>query len=95
MKFIALYLGILALGYFAGSRIRKEEKPTWPSKIIQASVLFLVFTMGMRIGLDEKVIQGLGVLGLKATVLTIAAISGSILFVFLLRKLLKVNNEGV
>ena len=51
--------------------------------------------MGIRIGMDEQVVRGLGIIGAKAFALTLAAYAGSVLMVVIIRKWLKINRNGV
>ncbi len=95
MIYIALYLGLLALGYFLGSKLRRPTRPSWPGKGIMVVVMALVFLMGLRIGMDEGIVTSIGQLGFMAIVMTIAALVGSVGMAYLLRISLKLNREGV
>lgn len=95
MIYIALYLGLLALGYGVGSKLRKPARPSWPGKAIMLVVMALVFMMGLRIGMDDGIVGSLGQLGFKAVVITAAALAGSIGVAYLLRIMLKLDREGV
>ena len=84
------------IGYFVGTGLReKKGRKPFASKAATVSVLCLVFIMGTRIGSDERVIDNLGSIGLNAFILTMATFAGSILFVFLARKLVGINRKGI
>ena len=96
MGLITLYLGITFVGYFVGSKLRKKDiKWTWTSKVQLVCITLLVFTMGSRIGADEKVMGSLDTIGLTAIILTVFVMVGSVLAVFIARKLMKIDKEGV
>jgi len=50
--------------------------------------------MGIRIGSDEKVINSIGEIGIKACIISISSILFSILTVFIYRKCMKLNKKG-
>lgn len=95
MELITLYLGLAFVGYFVGSKIRnKNYNLKWMSKVQFVAVMLLVFTMGSRIGADEKVISSLDEIGIVAFIITIATLIGSVLMVYIARKLLKIDRVG-
>ncbi len=59
------------------------------------AVIILIFTMGARIGADEQIIGSMGEIGLVSFVLTIFSIGGSVLMIYLLRKVFKINKRGI
>lgn len=95
MKTLALYLGMAAIGYVVGNKTSKGKHYTWPGKLQAAAILGLVFFMGTNIGSDERVVGSLGTIGLKALLITMGAIAGSVLFAFLARKLVKLDRKGL
>lgn len=84
------------IGYLVGKRIREKSgrKPV-AAKAATVAVLVLVFVMGTRIGADERVVANLSTIGVNAFILTIATFVGSILFVFLARKLVGIDRKGI
>ena len=92
---LLLYIGILALGVFVGSRraIRKRNLP-WLGRLQSIVLIFLIAVLGVEIGADEKVISSLGEIGLSAFIITIFALSGSVLAVTLVRRLLHLDRQG-
>jgi len=87
---------MLALGALVGAKFMAKEK-TYPiiGKLQFVAIMVLIFTMGVRIGADERVIASLKDIGMYSLVLTVFAMAGSVIFVFLARKLLKLNKEGM
>lgn len=96
MKLLVLYLGMAVLGYFVGKGIREKNgrKPV-AAKAATVAVLCLVFLMGSRIGSDERVVANLSTIGVNAFILTMATFIGSVLFVFLARKLVGIDRKGI
>lgn len=96
MKLLVLYLGMAVIGYFVGKEIRKKNGRTpVAAKAATVAVLSLVFVMGSRIGSDERVVANLSTIGVNAFILTMATFIGSILFVFLARKLVGIDRKGI
>lgn len=102
MSVLILYLAITFAGYFVGSRLRKKSEETeekkeyrWTGKVQIVVIVLLVFTMGSRIGSDRSIIASLSTIGITSLILTVFAVGGSVLAVFLVRKWLGFNREGV
>jgi len=87
---LILYLGTALIGYFVGAKYTDKEKDySWTNKVTTGCLILLIFTMGARIGSDERVIRSL------QTVITVFAFSGSILGCFLMRKFFRIDRKGV
>lgn len=85
---LLLYLGMLIIGMIIGYKDLLGKKIY--SKLDKAqtiSVLGLLFVMGLRIGLDEKIIESLGTIGFGAAVIAVMTILFSIIFVWIGKKL--------
>jgi len=98
VELLILYLGLAFIGYLVGNKLLPKDKNKsykWVTMIQMVAVTILIFTMGARIGADETIVAGLGSIGLSSAVLTIFTMFGSVLMVFLLRKLLKTDKRGV
>lgn len=95
LQSLALYVGVIALGVFVGSRkaVRAKELK-WLGKIQTVALILLILALGVEIGADEQVISSLGSIGLSALVITALALAGSVAAVFLARKLLKLDKFG-
>ncbi len=84
---VLLYFGILAVGWFISSKGKIHEKLIKRVASIQSLLLFgLIFTMGVRIGMDEKILSSIGQIGTIAALFALATTSLSILFVYAARK---------
>ena len=95
LQSLALYIGVIALGVFIGSRkVVREKNLKWLSTLQTFALIFLILALGVEIGADEQVISSLGTIGLSALVVTLLALIGSVLAVFGIRKLLKLDREG-
>jgi len=96
MKLVLIYLGIALLGYIAGSVLRKKDKKIkWADKALAVSIVILVVAMGIRLGLSKELIPALASLGVTASVITVATLTGSVVAVFLARKILGINRKGL
>lgn len=96
LALLLLYLGLVVLGYLVGNRLLPKDKNyKWIATVQMVAVAILIFTMGARIGADKEVIAGIGSIGFTSFVLTIFSIIGSVLMVFILRKLLKTDKRGM
>lgn len=83
---LLIYLGILIVGGFFGYKGYGSKKLDSKLGTIQTiCLLFLLFIMGLRIGLDEKVISSFFELGFQALVISIFTITFSVLFVKLVK----------
>lgn len=84
---LALYLGILIVGGIIGYMDKISEKIESNLNIIQnISLLFLLFVMGITIGINEGVISNLFTIGIKAAIISFTSIIFSIMFVRLIGK---------
>lgn len=84
---LALYLGILVLGGTIGYLDKISEKLESNLNIIQdISLLFLLFVMGITIGINDQVISNLFSIGVKAIIISLSSIIFSIIFVRLIGK---------
>ena len=73
----SLLAGVLA-GLARGQFSDREKKLI--SYGMTGMVFVLIFLMGVKTGLNKSVMDGLGIFGLKALLISLAAIAGSILF---------------
>ncbi|MGF7058183.1 LysO family transporter [Brassicibacter mesophilus] len=91
---LLLYLGILLIGALAGYKELGGKKLESKLNIIQTiCLLFLLFIMGVRMGLDDKVISSFLELGFQAVIISIFTIAFSVLLVKLAKKLIVRNGE--
>lgn len=57
-------------------------------------VYVLVFVMGLRMGTNEQVTSNLGVIGMKALIITVFCVGGSMLAIFAARKFVGMDRYG-
>ena len=96
MKYVALYFGIMLIGYWVGSqlRYRGKVKSKWISRMQAGAVTVLIFVMSSRIGFNHDVLKSMGSIGWMAFVTVVFALAGSLLFVHVARKLMGINRKG-
>lgn len=92
---LALYLGLALLGIVV-SRWKKPSERFFSitQKLQTAALVIVIFSMGMKIGADDRVVATLPTIGLKALLLTAAAVGGSVLFVYGGRRIMKLDKRG-
>lgn len=91
---LILYLALLIIGGMIGYKDLISEKFNSKIGIIQnICILFLLFIMGIRIGLDDKVISSFFTIGVKALLLAVFSIVFSVFFVRLVRKFIIADEE--
>jgi uncharacterized membrane protein YbjE (DUF340 family) len=96
MSSLLLYLGFAVVGYFIGSFLEKKGIVIkGVGKIQTACIMLLVFTMGSRIGSDEEIVKSLGTIGITAFIMTVLAMVGGVIAVFLIRKLFGFDKFGI
>lgn len=97
MIFLLILIIAAVMGGIIGRQFfKKKNKEIKGYGLIQSVTVFvLVFFMGMKIGSDDRILDSIEDIGISAVVVTIATMAGSMLAVFLLRKLLGMNKEGM
>ncbi|MCK9525694.1 MAG: lysine exporter LysO family protein [Limnochordia bacterium] len=79
-----LFLGALILGFAAARQNRfASTLGSRVSQIGQFALVLLLFSMGLSLGSNPELTSALPILGLKAIVLSLGAIFGSVFFVWL------------
>lgn len=95
MGLLALYWGFMIAGYIVASRLRHNAgKFGFVQKAMMGTVYILVLIMGLRMGVNEQVTANLGRIGLQALVMTVFAVAGSMLAIFAVRKIFKMDRFG-
>ncbi len=95
MALLFLYWGMMIAGYFIGSKCRNiKEKLSRVGTLLFVAIIFLVFTMGVRMGSNEEVVANLGSIGVDAFFMTVVIMAGSVLAVWITRKILKIDKFG-
>ncbi|MEG1562681.1 MAG: LysO family transporter [Bacteroides sp.] len=73
-----IIIGIMLTGMLIGYLLR-SKKLSWIHRIITVLIWLLLFLLGIDVGGNQTIIQGLHTLGLEAALITIAAVAGSVL----------------
>ena len=96
MTDVLLYLACMALGYFAGSKMRSSAANYGKTINVALTVCIsiLVFLMGARMGANEDIINNLGTIGVQSVIFTIVIWIGGILGVTGARKILGIDKYG-
>lgn len=71
---IGFMLGGMVLGF-----LLRHQKGSWIHKVISLLICFLLFLLGVEVGGDRRIIEGLATLGTEALVITLACTLGSCL----------------
>lgn len=80
-------LGIMAAGIIVGYLIRHRRRAIRIlDALIMWSIFLLLFLLGLTIGRDPLIMSALPSLGMTALVISVAAMTGSILLAFVLWK---------
>lgn len=96
MSLLLVYVGMCIAGYFVGSVLRKKKiKLKWSGKVQTILIFCLLFIMGARLFSNQRVVSSLGDIGISACIMTILCMTGSLIAVFITRKMLKYNRNGV
>lgn len=84
---LAIYIALVAAGAVIGSRPAVRSRPLpWLGKFQFLALMILITALGVKLGANDEVISSLGQIGLSALLLTVLAIAGSVICVYLLRR---------
>ena len=91
------YIAAVALGAWLGSRPPVRARPLpWLGKLQLAALMILIVSLGVKLGADDEVIDSLGQIGWTAFLITVAAMTGSVLALWLLRRfVLRLDRQGL
>ena len=94
---LAGYIAAVALGAWLGSRSGVRTRPLpWLGKLQLAALMILIVSLGVKLGADDEVIASLGQIGWTAFLITAAAMAGSVLALWLLRRfVLRLDDQGL
>lgn len=91
-----LYLGILVLGGIIGYKDKVSKKLQANLSTIQnICLLFILFVMGITIGINNEVISNLLSIGFKAGIISIFTVVFSILFVYLIKRFIVLESDKI
>lgn len=96
MGLLVLYYAIMIGFYFIASRLRgrRENLEGVAGKGLTVMMYIIVFIMGIRMGSNEEVTSNLGTIGVQAVIITVLTIGLSVLFVTIMRKIMKLDKHG-
>lgn len=87
-----IIIGIMLTGMLLGYLLR-NKKLKWIHKIITLLIWTLLFLLGIDVGGNKAIIEGLHTLGLEALIITLAAVVGSAMCAWGLWYLLYIRNK--
>ena len=87
-----IIIGIMLTGMLIGYLLR-SKRLTWIHKIITLLIWVRLFLLGIDVGGNEAIVKGLHTLGIEAAIITLAAVTGSILCAWGLWYLLYIRNK--
>lgn len=82
LKIVMIMLCGIGTGY-----LLRNKKMSFIGRIITALIWVLLFLLGIEVGSNPRIVNGLQTLGLEAIVLTLGGSAGSILFAWALWKM--------
>ena len=88
-----IIIGIMLSGMLIGYLLR-SKRLTWIPKIITFLIWLLLFLLGIDVGDNKAIMNGLHTLGLEALTITLAAVIGSTLLAWGLWYLLYIRNRN-
>ena len=89
---LVLYLSLLLIGALIGNKgkINKNIDKNL-SRIQSICLLFLLFIMGITIGINEEIVSNLLSIGFKAAIISIFTVLFSIISVYIIGKVFKLE----
>ena len=87
-------IGLMLTGMLLGFLLRKQ-KLSGIHKVITVLIWLLLFLLGIDVGGNQKIINGLHTIGLEAIVITLAAVLGSVTAAWALWYVLYKRNKDV
>lgn len=85
-------IGFMFTGMLIGYLLRNRNI-TWINKIITILIWSLLFLLGVDVGNNKKIINGLHTIGIESLIITIGAILGSIIGAQLLWKWIRKDSN--
>lgn len=93
---LLLYIFMMLLGIWVGSKkLSADKEYPWLNKLQFCALMLLIVALGIKIGADDQVVSSLKEIGVSAFVITIFAMGGSVFFLWILRRWMKLDREGV
>ena len=96
MLLLILYWTIMLICYAAASKLRGyAEKFSFMDQALNLVIYLLVCVMGLRMGANEEVTSNLGTIGLQSVLITLLTVGGSMLAVFVTRKIVGIDRHAL
>ena len=96
MLFLLLYWAIMIACYLIASKVRVHaEKFSFIEQTMNLVIYLLVCIMGLRMGANEEVTSNLGTIGLQSVLITLLTVGGSMMAVFVTRKLVGLDRYAL
>lgn len=70
-------IGLMLTGMLLGFLLRRQ-KLSWIHKVITILIWLLLFLLGIDVGGNQEIINGLHTIGMEAIIITVAAVLGSV-----------------
>lgn len=86
---IGLMLGGMAIGF-----LLRRQNFSWINKVITSLIWILLFLLGVEVGGNRQIVEGLATLGVEAFSITLASVLGSCIFAWGLWYLLYKRKGG-
>lgn len=95
MKLLALYWSFMIIGYILANRLAARDiHLSWIQKAMMITIYVLCLIMGLRMGINEQVTSNLGSIGIMSLIVTIFCVAGSMVAIFVLRKIFGMDRHG-
>ncbi|KAA6326769.1 hypothetical protein EZS27_024170 [termite gut metagenome] len=85
--------GIMLIGSMLLNCLLRSKTTSWIHKITTGLIWLLLFLLGLEVGSNEAIIEGLSAIGLQATIIIITAVMGSIFYSWRLWQLITTRNK--
>lgn len=96
MLLLLLYWSIMIFCYAAASKLRAHAASfSFIDRALNIVIYLLVCVMGLRMGANEEVTSNLGTIGLQSVLITLLTVGGSMLAVFVTRKLIGIDRHAL
>ena len=92
MKMLAMAWSAMIICYIIAVKVRdRRDSFGWVETAINVMVYIMVLLMGLRMGANEDIVDSMASIGLQSLAVTVLTILFSMLGVFLVRKILRIN----
>ncbi len=88
-----IVLGIIILGVLIGTQIRSSKAPVLFSKMLNVIIYILLLVMGIVVGGNETIVNNLSTIGLRAFIITVGAVLGSMIFALIIYRYMFKNKS--